>query len=76
MLHRPPFATLRGKRPATRKARYRQRQRDGRMMVTIEIDAALVDLLCRTGWLSNCTVAERGDIARAIERLLADAARG
>jgi hypothetical protein len=59
---------------AQRKARYRQRQRDGRMTVTVEIGSEVVDLLVRTGWLPQREVHDRREIAEAVTRLLDTAA--
>jgi hypothetical protein len=62
---------------AARKRRYRQRVRDGKMTLTIEVDATLIDFLALTGWLERRQECfERAEIAAAIERMLHDAARG
>jgi hypothetical protein len=82
MLHRPPEKPRPkfGERispAARRKARYRDRVRRGAMVVTIEIDAGVIGWLCRYGWLDQVhLVHQRDEIARAIERLLQDSARG
>ncbi|UVO30168.1 hypothetical protein [Bradyrhizobium arachidis] len=59
---------------ARRKARYRQRQRDGKMSAQIEIGSQVVDLLVRTGWLPPHEVHDWHEISEAIERMLHDAA--
>ncbi|OKO73747.1 hypothetical protein AC629_36400 [Bradyrhizobium sp. NAS80.1] len=80
MLDRPPHrstspgATRAQLARARRKARYRQRQRDGKMTAQIEFDSQVVDLLVRTGWLPPREVHDRREISEAIERMLADAA--
>jgi hypothetical protein len=61
---------------ARRKARYRDRVRRGAMVLQLEIDDSVVDWLCHYGWLPPRDVHERDEIARAIERLLQDSARG
>jgi hypothetical protein len=46
------------------------------MTVTIEIDADVVDLLCRLRWLEPGESHDRSQIGHAIASLLAAAARG
>jgi hypothetical protein len=46
------------------------------MAVTIEVDGDLIDWLVAVQWLPQAEIHERDQIARAIEALLRDAARG
>jgi hypothetical protein len=46
------------------------------MCLRIEIDCGIIDWLCHYGWLPKRDTHERDEIARAIERLLQDSARG
>ena len=61
-------------RPQSRQARrrechaarmHRQRQRDGRVAVMIEVGVELIDLMVRTGWLASrdCQSAQRSPTA-------------
>jgi hypothetical protein len=70
MLQRPPRPDRTA--ASARQARYRRRQREGTMPVTIEVNAAILDLLIETEWLAEPDVADRRKIANAIERMLAD----
>lgn len=69
-----PHTSMR-ERHAARMRRYRHRQRDGRMVLTIEIGVELVDLMVRTGWLEPRDCHERDEIARALTAMVADAAK-
>lgn len=62
-------------RHAARMRRYRRRQGDGQMAVTVEVGAELVDLMVRTGWLEPRDCHERDEIARALTAMVADAAK-
>ena len=69
MLERPT-------KPATRWQRnYRRRQKAGVMLVGVEVDGAILDLLCRNGWVSEASAADKAAVGHAITSLLADAAR-
>ena len=72
MLDRPPS---RRERNTMRVRRHRQRQRDHRMAVTVEVGAELIDLMVRTGWLERRDVHTRDQIARALSAMVADAAK-
>jgi hypothetical protein len=74
MLHRPP-SPHRAATTARRKRRYRDRMRRGAMTVMIEIVSELVDWLVAVQWLEAGKADDRAEIASAIMRLLADAAR-
>jgi hypothetical protein len=69
----PSQAALARRRARTR--RYRQRARVGRMCITVEVDAGIIDMLCRLRWLPAREFHERREIAAAIGALLAAAAR-
>ena len=71
MLDRP----ARRERHAIRMRRHRQRQAAGRMAVTVEVGAELVDLMVRTGWLPPRDCHTRDQIARALSAMVADAAK-
>jgi hypothetical protein len=75
MLDRPRKPHDRAEARRLRQRRHRQRLASGRMTVSIEIGCAEVDMLARLHWLSECEAYDRHQIARAIEHLLADAAR-
>jgi hypothetical protein len=70
MLTRPP-ATAR----AARQRQYRARLRDGRMTARVEIDGAVVAMLCRLHWLDPSATGDRGAIDRALAAMLRDAAQ-
>jgi hypothetical protein len=56
---------------AERQRRYRERQREGRRVVMVEIDeAALSDVLVETGHLSPVMADDPEHLRRAIERHL------
>ncbi|MGV7215036.1 hypothetical protein [Bradyrhizobium sp. UFLA05-112] len=75
MLQRPPSSRpSKAERRRARKARYRQRQRDGVMTAQIEVGSQVIDLLVRTGWLPPREVHDRREISEAIARMLRDAA--
>jgi hypothetical protein len=46
------------------------------LVVPVEIEFSLVDMLARLRWMERRESYRRAEIARAIERMLADAARG
>jgi hypothetical protein len=61
--------------PAARKARYRQRLRDCRIVpADFDVGEAEIDLLIRTGWLSERECNDRRQIGRALKAMLAEAA--
>jgi hypothetical protein len=73
---RPSASVVRRRaRHAARMRAYRKRQTKGRMAVTIEIGAELIDLMVRTGWLQPRECHERDEIACALTAMMADAAR-
>jgi hypothetical protein len=45
------------------------------VVISVEVNAAVLDLLVRTRWLGEREAGERVAIGRAIGRLLADAAK-
>jgi hypothetical protein len=86
MHDRPPArdraapATAAAERQRARKARkqraYRQRDHAGKCCVTVEIDADVLDMLCRLHWLDARKADDRRRIGAAIAAMLAAAARG
>jgi hypothetical protein len=69
-----PGARSRARR-AARDRRHRQRMRDGRTVVGVEIDARVLELLVRLRWLAERDAADRGAVGQAIAAMLQDAAR-
>jgi hypothetical protein len=62
--------------PASRRtAAYRRRLRRGAIVARVEVDAAIVDLLCRLRWLAEADAGDRRAVGAAVSKLLADAAR-
>jgi hypothetical protein len=59
---------------SARQRRYRRRQREGSWPVTIEINAAIVNLLIAAKWLGEPDAADRPKITAAIEAMLAETA--
>ena len=59
---------------AARKARYRKRQVCGVVSVPVEVDAAVVDFLIRTEWLTEREAADRRAVGAAVSRVLKDSA--
>jgi hypothetical protein len=56
--------------------RYRAREREGKIVVPIEVDAAIIDLLViKTEWLRDRDAADRAAIQRALQLMIDDAAR-
>jgi hypothetical protein len=53
---------------------HRQRLGHGKACATVVFDGAIVDVLCRSGWLSDSAACSRTEVGRAIGRLLADIA--
>jgi hypothetical protein len=74
MLHRPTRADRRRPAATRRQQRYRRRLRDGVMPITVEVDAAIVDLLVETRWLGERDCGDRAKIAAALNEMLVDAA--
>jgi hypothetical protein len=72
MLDRP---TRDRRQAATRRQRrYRRRQRDGSMPITIDVDGPIVAMLVATGWLREADAGDRAKIAAAVTAMLKDAA--
>jgi hypothetical protein len=64
------------RRAATaRQRRHRARTRTGKIVISVEVDADLLNLLIRTKWLSESAAADRTAIAKALAAMLTDAAR-
>jgi hypothetical protein len=76
-LRAPPLIRPSGRdlRRGDRQRRYRQRLRDGEMTVAFQIDAEVIDLLIRSGWLSEAEADNRAAIGRAVSAMLRDSAR-
>ena len=56
---------------ALRKRRYRRRRRDGKIVLTLEVDECeLVATLIDYGWLSETESTQRDALARATEGVL------
>jgi hypothetical protein len=75
MLQRPPKADRRRSAASARQARYRARSRNGRVVVSVEVDERLLDLLVRLRWLREAAAGDRAAIGRALQAMLRDAAR-
>jgi hypothetical protein len=43
------------------------------VLVPVEVDVAILDLLCRTGWLAESGAGDKAAIGRAIGEILRDA---
>jgi hypothetical protein len=71
MLERPD----RRRAASARQRRYRRRACAGRIMVKIEVNAAVVELLIKTQWLTESDADDRAAIGSALERMLAYSAR-
>jgi hypothetical protein len=54
---------------------HRQRLGHGKACATVVFDGAIVDVLCRSGWLSDSASCSRTEVGRAIGALLADIAQ-
>ena len=65
MLERPPSH-------AARQRRYRKRQRNGRLMVTVELAPEEVDTLHRLGCVDLDRLEDRAALAAAVHLLLAN----
>src|SRR5262249_53381032 len=61
--------------PAARKARWRERQRRGAIVVRVEVGAAALGLLIATHWLLPAGAGAPVAIGRAIGALLEDSAK-
>jgi hypothetical protein len=74
---RSEFTTSRGKCRAAsaRTARWRGRAKAGKIVVAIEVDAAVVDMLVRMQWLAAADAENRSAVGDAIARMLRDSAR-
>lgn len=60
---------------AARRARaYRKRAAIGAIVIGVEVDAGVIGLLLRTGWLDESAIADRVATGQAISALLRDAA--
>jgi hypothetical protein len=73
MLQRPPKADRKRSAAARRAKRYRQRLRDGKIVIPIEADEALLDLLVGLNWLQERDASDRAAIKAALKAMLADA---
>jgi hypothetical protein len=60
---------------AVRSRAYRQRQRAGRIVAPVPVDADVIELLLRLGWISEADASDRRAIGAAIATMLADTAR-
>jgi hypothetical protein len=58
----------------TRQRAYRARLRARRILVGVEVDAAIVDLLCRLRWLREADAGDRARIGQAVAAMLREAA--
>jgi hypothetical protein len=58
-----------------RQRAYRARLAAGRILVGVEVDAAIVDFLVRLHWLREGDAGSRAKIGAAVGAMLADAAR-
>ena len=76
MLERPTKPRQRARQQTSaerRRARqraYRKRLRESRVIVSVEVDAATLDLLLRLGWLRERDAADRQAVGAAIAELL------
>jgi hypothetical protein len=81
MLQRPPSRpAARARRRqdgqrAERDRRYRRRQRDGVMTVTVEVDGEIINLLVRLHWLVEAETGDRSKIGAALAAMAREAAR-
>jgi hypothetical protein len=75
MLDRPPkvLADRARQRRAAWMRTYRRRIKAGLVVVPVEVDSAILDLLCRTGWLAESGASDKAAIGRAIAEILRDA---
>jgi hypothetical protein len=71
---KPPILASTRKKTARRQKVYRERQRAGKLCVTITIDAPMLDFLVRSRWL-RADAYQAAEIGRAIEDLLALSAK-
>jgi hypothetical protein len=80
MLARPPArartspAERRRARRREQQRRHRQRERDGRRAYLVEFDGQVIAMLVSLGWLAEAAAGDPREVARAVARLLADAA--
>jgi hypothetical protein len=75
VLDRPARPDRHRSAASQRQRRYRRRARAGRVVVSIEVTEAIIELLIAAQWLTESAAADRAAIASAVERMLADAAR-
>ena len=61
-----------GRSAAARMQRYRERQRDGRLSITLDVTPEETDRLCRLHYLTDCELEDRDRIAAAIHALIAN----
>jgi hypothetical protein len=52
---------------------YRRRIKAGLIVAPVEVDSAILDLLCRTGWLAESGASDKAAVGRAISEILRDA---
>jgi hypothetical protein len=74
VMHEPaidmPLIPTRRAMTRARVRRHRQRQRDGRLVVTVELTPQMTDTLCRLRYLDTHELEDRARIAQAIRALL------
>jgi hypothetical protein len=58
-----------------RHRRFRQRRAAGRAVYQVELGGEELDLLIRTGWLTEAELCDRLVVGAALSRMIADAAR-
>jgi hypothetical protein len=77
VLTRPsPTANTRQEAARQRRARYRERVRQGRACCSVEFDGEVLSFLIRHHWLSEAEASDPQAVGRAIGEVIADAARG
>ena len=72
MLHRPARGPDRRSARRERRRRYERRQREGRLVVSVELGQTVIDGLVAIGWLREANSADARRIGAAIEVMLAD----
>jgi hypothetical protein len=70
----PLGVTARQRRAATaRQTAWRARQRDGRAVYPVTVDAAVIDLLVACGYLADAATGDRQQVSRALSEIMRDA---
>jgi hypothetical protein len=69
-----PAAPSRARRTQVQAA-YRRRVAAGRVVIGVELDAAVLDLLVRLRWLDERTANDKAAIGRAVAAMLCETAR-